>query len=158
MSGAAEPADEGEWIQLFNGKDLSGWKVKIRGYELGDNHGDTFRVEDGVMKVSYDQYEKFDSKFGHIFYEKPFSHYMLRVEYRFVGDQCPGGPNWAFRNNGVMLHGQSPGSETKGQLYRIQNALAIFGPQHEPVGNHRDFRLPGFRLPLIEENDPVFQI
>ena len=68
---ASVQAGEGEWIQLFNGKNLDGWKVKIKGFDLGDNYGNTFRVEDGVLKVAYDQYEKFDGKFGHIFYEKP---------------------------------------------------------------------------------------
>ena len=84
----ARPSDAG-WISLFNGKDLTGWTPKIKGYELGDNFGDTFRVEDGVMKVVYDQYHKFDRKFGHLFYKDKFSHYRLRVEYRFVGEQCP---------------------------------------------------------------------
>ncbi|MEJ7588498.1 MAG: hypothetical protein WKI04_13135 [Ferruginibacter sp.] len=42
-----------KWEQLFNGKNLDGWMVKIRGYELNDNFGNTFRVENGVMKVSY---------------------------------------------------------------------------------------------------------
>jgi len=125
---AAEDADtEGEWIQLFNGKDLTGWKVKIRGYELGENFGNTFRVEDGAMKVSYDQYDKFDSRFGHIFYEKPFSHYILRVEYRFTGEQCPGGPGWAFRNSGVMFHGQSPESMGKDQSFPVSVEAQLLG-------------------------------
>jgi hypothetical protein len=107
------------WKSLFNGKDLTGWKVKIRGYDLGDNWGDTFRVEDGVMKVSYDQYENFDEKFGHIFYEEKFSHYRFRMEYRFVGDQVPGGPGWAFRNSGIMFHCQSPESMRKDQSFPV---------------------------------------
>src|SRR5688572_25149159 len=68
-------AAEGDWIQLFNGKDLDGWTPKIKGYELGNNFGNTFRVEDGVLKVSYDQYEKFDNKFGHLFHRDKFSNY-----------------------------------------------------------------------------------
>lgn len=100
--------EKGEWIQLFNGKNLEGWTPKIRGYELGDNFGDTFRVEDGLLKVRYDQYEKFDRTFGHLFYKEPFSHYRLRVEYRFVGDQVEGGQGWALRNSGAMLHGEDP--------------------------------------------------
>ncbi|MEX0793147.1 MAG: DUF1080 domain-containing protein [Pirellulaceae bacterium] len=105
-------AEEGKWVSLFNGKDLEGWTVKIRHQKPGVNWKDTFRVEDGILKVSYDQYEKFDEIFGHLFYNETFSHYRLRVEYRFVGEQCPGGPGWAFRNNGLMLHGESP--ETMG--------------------------------------------
>ena len=56
-----------EWIQLFNGKDLSGWTPKLSGYALGENYKNTFRVEDGLLKVSYDEYEDFDGEFGHLF-------------------------------------------------------------------------------------------
>lgn len=99
--------DQEEWISLFNGKDLEGWDIKITGYELNDNFGNTFRVEDGLLKVSYDEYEEFGGRFGHIYYNESFSHYKLRVEYRFIGDQVEGGPGWAFRNNGVMFHSQA---------------------------------------------------
>src|SRR5262249_44335642 len=101
--------DEG-WEPLFNGKNLDGWTPKIKGFELGDNHLDTFVVEDGILKVKYDKYKEFESKFGHLFYKDKFSHYRLRVEYRFVGEQCKGGPDWAARNNGVMFHCQDPKS------------------------------------------------
>ena len=104
-----------QWIQLFNGKDLSNWTVKIRGHEAGINHNDTFSVKDGVIHVSYDKYKNFDKTYGHIFYKTPFSHYLLRIEYRFLGDQAPGGEEWAFRNSGVMLHGQTPQSMTVDQ-------------------------------------------
>jgi len=124
---AGQPAAGGDWIQLFNGKDLTGWKVKIKGHELGDNYQDTFRVEDGVLKVVYDGYDKFDGRFGHIFYEKPFSNYVLRVEYRFVGKQVPGGPGWAFRNSGIMIHGQSPESMTKDQNFPVSIEVQLLG-------------------------------
>ena len=88
VSQAERGAPEGEWIQLFNGKDLEDWTVKIKGYEINDNFANTFRVEDGLLKVAYDGYgDKFEGKFGHLFYKEPFSHYRLRVEYRFTGDQ-----------------------------------------------------------------------
>jgi hypothetical protein len=101
---------EPEWRPLFNGENLDGWDIKIRGFELNDNHKNTFRVEDGLLTVSYDEYETFDNKFGHIFYYEPFSHYKLRVEYRFVGEQVEGGAGWAFMNNGIMFHSQSAAS------------------------------------------------
>ncbi len=97
-----------EWRQLFNGKDLQGWTPKIRFHEAGENFGNTFRVEDGVLKVSYDEYDKFDARFGHLFFDEEFSHYRLRVEYRIVGDQLPGGAGWAKKNSGIMVHGQRP--------------------------------------------------
>ncbi len=124
---AGEPEKDGQWLQLFNGKNLDGWKVKITGYDLGDNFGNTFRVEDGVLKVAYDQYEKFDGRFGHIFCEKPFSHYILRAEYRFVGDQTPGGPGWAFRNSGIMIHGQPPESMGKDQQFPVSIEVQLLG-------------------------------
>lgn len=100
---------EEEWIQLFNGENLDGWTVKIKGYPAGENFGNTFRVEDGTIKVRYDGYDAFNERYGHIFYTKrKFSHYKLRVEYRFVGEQVEGGPGWAYRNSGAMLHCPSP--------------------------------------------------
>ena len=96
--------DEEEWIQLFNGKDLTDWQVKIRGYDLNDNFGSTFRVEEGVLKVAYDAYDDFNAQYGHIFYREPFSYYIIRTEYRFTGEQAPGGEGWAFRNSGIMVH------------------------------------------------------
>ena len=119
--------DTGQWMQLFNGKDLSNWIPKFTGYELGVNYRDTFRAEDGVFKVSYDNWPDFDGQFGHIFYDESFSHYRLLVEYRFVGDQVNNGPGWAFRNNGVMLHGQSPESMTLEQEFPASIEVQLLG-------------------------------
>lgn len=124
---AAKKPLKGKWIKLFNGKDLKDWKIKIRGHELGDNYADTFRVEEGVLKVCYDKYEKFDSKFGHIFYKNKFSSYRLRLEYRFVGKQTPGGPGWAFRNSGAMLHCQAPESMAKNQSFPVSIEGQLLG-------------------------------
>ena len=115
------------WINLFNGKDLKGWKVKIAGYKLNENYGNTFRVEDGILKVCYDKYEKFDGKFGHLFYKDKFSHYILRLEYRFVGEQTPGGPGWAFRNSGIMMHCQPPESMRKEQSFPVSVEVQLLG-------------------------------
>jgi hypothetical protein len=125
------------WISLFNGNNLDGWIVKITGYELGENFGNTFRVENGVMKVSYDQYTNFDNKFGHIFYKDKFSHYKIRVEYRFVGEQTPGGPSWAFRNSGIMFHCQDPTSISKDQQFPVSIEAQLLG------GNGTDERTTG---------------
>lgn len=125
---AAEDAvPKGEWIPLFNGKNLDGWTPKITGYELGENFGNTFRVEDGVLKVAYDQYDNFGGRFGHLFYKDKFSHYVLKLEYRFTGDQVAGGPGWAFRNSGAMLHGQSPETMTKDQNFPVSIEVQLLG-------------------------------
>lgn len=108
-SAERENPDEKVWVDLFNGRDLNGWTVKINGYPAGENAFNTFRVEDGIMQARYDDYPEFANRFGHIFYNGgPYSHYILQLEYRFVGDQVSGGPAWAWRNNGIMYHAQSP--------------------------------------------------
>jgi len=135
MSMAQNSGDE--WIQLFNGKDLTGWIPKITGYESGDNFGNTFHVENGILKVSYEAYDKFDGRFGHLFYEKSFSNYLLRVEYRFVGEQCPGAPEWAIRNSGIMIHGQKPESMAKDQDFPVSIEVQLLG------GNGKDPRTTG---------------
>jgi hypothetical protein len=124
---AQHDPDRADWRQLFNGEDLQGWKVKLAGHELNDNFGDTFRVEDGLLKVRYDDYDNFDRKFGHIFYHQKFSHYILRLEYRFLGDQTPGGPDWAYRNSGIMFHSQSPESVKKNQDFPICIEAQLLG-------------------------------
>jgi len=132
------PKKESRWVSLFNGKNLDGWKVKIAGHELNDNYKNTFRVEDGLLKASYEQYENFNDEFGHLFYKDKFSHYRLRVEYRFVGDQVPGGPDWALRNSGVMLHGQAPESMAKEQAFPVSieaQFLGGNGKDERPTGN-----------------------
>ena len=110
LSGCKETEKKQEkWVQLFNGKDLTGWTVKIKGYPVGENFGNTFYVEDSVIKVKYDAYgDDFAGRFGHLYTNNTYSHYKLRVEYRFVGEQAPGGAEWAYRNSGAMLHAQAP--------------------------------------------------
>ncbi len=127
VSAVAPDTKEGEWVPLFNGKNMDGWTPKITGYELGDNHADTFRVEGGVMKVSYDKYKEFGGKFGHIFYKDKFSHYRLKVEYRFVGDQCKGGEGWAIRNSGIMFHCQDPKTMAKDQKFPVSIEAQFLG-------------------------------
>ena len=130
---------EDEWIDLFNGHDLTNWTVKIRNYEAGENFADTFRVQDGLLTVSYDGYEQFDNRFGHIFYKHPFSHYRLRLEYRFVGEQAPGGAAWATKNSGVMLHSQAPETMPAGQDFPISLEAQFLGGLGDgnprPTGN-----------------------
>ncbi len=116
-----------EWRPLFNGRDLSGWTPKIRHHALGVNFGNTFRVEDGLLTVGYEAYPSFDERFGHLFYRGSYSRYRLRVEYRFVGEQAAGGPGWALRNSGVMLHGQAPETMTIDQDFPVSIEAQFLG-------------------------------
>lgn len=126
------------WMNLFNGKDLKDWNIKISKHDYNENYANTFRVENGLLKVSYDGYQNFDKQYGHIFYKKPFSYYLLRVTYRFVGEQAKGGEGWALRNSGAMLHCQAPETMLKDQDFPISIEGQILGGdgEHErPTSN-----------------------
>jgi hypothetical protein len=123
-----------KWKQLFNGKDLNDWQIKIRYHKLNDNFGDTFLVKDGNIQVRYDHYTQFDEQFGHLFYKEPFSSYLIGVEYRFVGNQVDGGPGWAYRNSGIMVHGQDPATMTLDQDFPNSIEVQLLG------GNGKDER------------------
>ena len=129
-SAQARDPEAREWEQLFNGRDLSGWTVKFAGHELGENFNDTFRVENGLLAVRYDRWSGFNGEFGHLFYERPFSHYVIAVEYRFVGEQVAGaGPRnaWAIRNNGIMAHSQPPQTMGRDQDFPISLEIQLLG-------------------------------
>lgn len=133
------PAHAGRWVSLFNGRDLKGWTPKIKGYPLGENFGNTFRVSKGVLQVRYDGYGgKFQDRFGHLFFERPFANYILKLEYRFVGEQLPDGPGWAWRNSGIMIHGQTPESMLLDQDFPVSAEFQLLGGPQEgerPTGN-----------------------
>jgi hypothetical protein len=127
---AQHPTNE-HWEPLFNGKDLQNWTPKITGYPAGDNFGNTFRVENGLLVVRYDAYDAFENRFGHLFFNKPYSYYRLRIEYRFTGQQVLGGPSWAFRNSGVMIHGQTPESMGLHQDFPVSIEVQFLGSTPE---------------------------
>ena len=116
-----------DWISLFNGKDLTGWDMKIADRPLNDNYLNTFQVEKGMIRIVYDAYENFDDKYGHLYYKKPYSHYKLRFDYRFVGEQTSGGEAWNIRNSGVMVHSQSAESNTFEQHFPVSIEVQLLG-------------------------------
>ena len=113
---SAPPAD---WQLIFNGRNLDGWVVKLAHHDVGDNYAETFRVENGAIRVMYDKYGDFGARFGHLFYKQELSHYVLALEYRFFGDQARGGPGYARLNSGVMMHSQAPDTILKDQDWPI---------------------------------------
>ena len=116
-----------DWMQLFNGKSLDGWTPKFSKSDLGVNYNDTFRVADGLLQVRYDKWTKFNGEFGHMFYKQPFNYYVIAAEYRFVGEQVAGGPSWAIRNNGLMLHSPDPKTMLKDQDFPISIEVQLLG-------------------------------
>jgi hypothetical protein len=143
-SAVGMPPPIGQWISLFNGQDLDDWTIKMAHHELGDNYLETFRVEDGLLRVRYDDYGPFGGEFGHLFYtgfQRVFSYYRLRIEYRIVGLQVAGAPDWAYRNNGVMIHSEPPESMTLDQEFPTSLEVQFLGSDEgeaslaRPTGN-----------------------
>ena len=136
---AQKNKDKKEWIQLFNGKDINDWIVKIHHHETGDNYGNTFRVEDGIIKIRYDKYDKFNERFGHLYYKKPFSYYHLKFEYRFTGEWRKDAPEYTNLNSGVMFHSQDPRTMPKEQDWPISIEFQLLGGleagKSRPTGN-----------------------
>ena len=119
--------DQEEWISLFNGKDLSDWNIKFANQDLNVNHRNTFRVQDSMIRIAYDEYDTFDDAYAHLYYKKPFSYYKLRFDYRFTGAQVKGGEDWNVRNSGIMLHSQSAESNDYGQYFPVSIEIQLLG-------------------------------
>ncbi len=136
-SGAFTP--KSEWISLFNGKDIKNWNVKIYHHKYNENFGNTFRVEDGIIKVRYDKYGDFNDQFGHLYYKTPYSYYHLKLEYRFIGELHKGAPSYTLRNSGVMFHSQDPKTMPKEQDWPISVEMQFLGGlgngKSRPTGN-----------------------
>jgi hypothetical protein len=54
-------------------------------------------------------------------------HYIVAAEYRFTGEQAPGGPQWAVRDSGVMVHSQAVETMTKLQNFPISIEVQLLG-------------------------------
>jgi hypothetical protein len=154
-----------DWKPLFDGKSLTGWTVKISGSPLGENLFDTFRVEDGILKVSYDGYDKFDSRFGHLFTEIAYSHYIVRLEYRMFGEKLPDAPEWTLLNSGIMLHAQPPQSMRLDQSFPVSlefQFLADAGTGPRSTGNvcspgtHHEMHGALVTRHIVESSAPTF--
>ncbi|MGM0946820.1 MAG: 3-keto-disaccharide hydrolase [Bacteroidota bacterium] len=118
---------EGEWISIFNGKNLDGWSPKFTGERFGVNHLNTFQAKEGKLLVSYDAYDRFDDNFGHLFYEEKLSRFRLRLEYRFLGDTVPGTPSWGYKNSGIKYHTPHPAELPLDQTLLVAVEAQILG-------------------------------
>ncbi|WP_027329293.1 3-keto-disaccharide hydrolase [Marinimicrobium agarilyticum] len=139
----AAAAEQEEWVELFNGEDLDDWIIKIAGHPVGENVLNTFSVQNGKIVVSYDEYDELAGRWGHIFYKEPFSHYRIEVEYRFVGEQVDGAPEWAIRNNGIMYHAQSPYEMAIDQGYPACMEVQLLGGNGEDQRHTSNLVTPG---------------
>ena len=128
MSSVSRDPDAREWFDLFNGRNLDGWTAKIAKHEVGDNYANTFRVVDGVLQARYDGYGgNYNAQFGHLYYEKPYSYYLLAADYRFSGELYPGAPSYTLRNSGIMIHSQDPRTMPRDQNFPISIENQLLG-------------------------------
>jgi hypothetical protein len=146
---------ENDWSTLFNGKNLDGWAAKFHHHDFGDNYANTFRVVDGKIQVNYDGYNEFGNRYGHLFYESPFSSYHLKFEYRFTDQWMKDAPSYTYRNSGVMFHSQDPKTILKEQDWPISVEYQILAGagdgQPRPTGNMCS---PGTEVFFKGEMDP----
>lgn len=156
-TGAKNRGGEKGWVTLFNGKDLDGWVVKIAGQPLGENFGNTFRVEEGILSTRYDAYgANFNNRFGALYYNRPLTNYRLKVEYRFVGETAPGAPAWGFRDGGIQYHGQDPATVGLEQQFPVcleYNLHGGNGKDERPVG---EICTPGTRVDIEGKTNTSF--
>lgn len=136
---AQKNASHQHWKQLFNGKDIKDWIVKINHHEVGEDPANTFRVEDGMVKVRYDKYDKFNQQYGHLYYKRPYAYYHLKFEYRITGEWRKDAPSYTIRNSGVMIHSQDPRTMPKEQDWPIsvefQLLAGLDDGKPRPTGN-----------------------
>ncbi len=79
-------------VELFNGKDLSGWTYHLA--DAGVKMEDVWSVRDGVLFCT-------GKPAGYLRTEKEYEDYELTVEWRWPG---------AGGNNGVLVHASTPGA------------------------------------------------
>lgn len=158
-------AADDEWTSLFNGKNLTGWTIKIAKHPLGENFNNTFRVENGIIKAEFDQYETFDMQFGHLYSNHTYSNYILRLDFKLLpATPLPDAPSWTALNSGVMLHAQSPLTQTLDQGFPVsiegqflaENTTA--GTQNGNVvtpGTHIDYNGKFTDVHIVDSTAPL---
>lgn len=140
------------WKPIFDGKTLDGWVPKIVGQGPGEDSGKIFRVLDGAIHVSYENYSEFQGRFGHLFYDQDLSDYRLRLEYKFYGRQLTGGPGWANANSGVMLHAQAADTMSLEQAFPVSLEAQLLGLiDQEPNRTTASVCTPGTHIVIANE-------
>ncbi|MBN1465982.1 DUF1080 domain-containing protein [candidate division KSB1 bacterium] len=86
----APKQQEPEKTVLFNGADLTGWKLVVSADSVDVN--DVWSVADGVVRCA-------GAPNGYMMTETSYANYRLHLEWRWVGEPT---------NSGVLLHCQSP--------------------------------------------------
>lgn len=119
--------NDSDWIQLLRTGDttLSDWIPKVQGFDAGQNPYNSFsyaKASDGSPRLIITDTVTYNSAnygYGHLFYKKPFSNYIIRAQFHFPSKTsfASAQGTWTIQNNGLMLHSQSPTSMAKTKDY-----------------------------------------
>ncbi|MEO7778528.1 MAG: family 16 glycoside hydrolase [Fibrobacteria bacterium] len=121
------------WVNLFNGKDLTGWIPLFHLSKVGENTDSMFRpdLENNGIRVSYDKltgsFGGDKCKCGNLYYNKPLTNYRFRMTYRFFDPTVPGAPSWGKNNSGLMIFGIDPAKVTGDPIYPPIVEIQILG-------------------------------
>lgn len=96
----------GEWRDLFNGKDLSGWTVTLAKHRPGEDPDKLVQVRDGAIHMYADTDPSATVPFGVITHEGNFSRFHLTLEYRWLEKRFAPRKE-ALRDAGLLYHVQS---------------------------------------------------
>lgn len=88
LAGTAVAADDKGFVDLFNGKDLTGWKTNV----FGQDDGSVFTVKEGIIVVR-------GKPNGYFYTDKSYKNYVLRFDWKFPKDG----------NSGLLVHIQKHG-------------------------------------------------
>ena len=124
----AMPQGGEDWQPLFDGKTLTGWTPKIRGFPLGENYRDTFRVRDGAIVVELRQVRPVRRTLRPpVLQDAIHGPYRLRFEYRFLNAHPADTPAWAIANSGVMIYGEDPKGMAVGDSFPVSVEAQLLG-------------------------------
>lgn len=89
-----EPLDDGGFVQLFNGKNLDGWKAFLKGEKA--DPATTFFVANGQIQAT--------GALGYLFTTNSYKNYVLRYRWAFPKDLS----EKTSMNSGLLMHIQEP--------------------------------------------------
>ncbi|MBM3996049.1 MAG: DUF1080 domain-containing protein [Planctomycetes bacterium] len=118
-----------KWINLFNGKDLAGWKTNV----FGKDQGKTFTVEQDYIKVS-------GNPGGYFYTEKSYKNYVLSFDWRYKRPDNLDDEAKFSGNSGLLVHIQAHGKgwpnslEVQGENRNHASFIAIKGKEGKDVG------------------------
>jgi hypothetical protein len=119
LLGPARAGEDKGFKPLFNGKDLTGWKMFLKDGKADEK---TIVVKDGEIQVSGFPY-------GYFYTEKPYKNYVIRYSWTYPKNQ----PDKTTMNSGLLVH--------------IQEPHKVWPKSVEPQGRYKDHGklfFPGF--------------